>query len=849
MDTTNPTVQNLVPDTGVETGSKSPLEGDSDVDLGASSSSVSEFLEGSWATLSSEEVTSSQLEDLGSSDDGDKDSTGNLSPHHASSVVLSDSEFEPFSDSAYESEELDLPTTGRTYEYVTDQSWTDPDKSTPSHSTLCTEQGSFSRGLGNARTPAHSKASTLTREYLTQLSRYQPADFAEVLEDSQVELVFPRLPGEFGTGSTDTITSTSPLLSVQAQIDAAPKSRSKHHNFRDCSDQQSSEDDYIVLTAASSQPSPRPITRRPDDTAGPTPAAHHAFPTYPLDSRRGDKQGLEFVGGLADGIDQRGKRSFESKLSGVSNNQHAERSGKKHKKPQQKQYSEYPIKSIAQRVLDPDQNGYQRLSLGLAADSTGSFPADDFCDFIENVDARLIGSRTTWPVDQSWLDALSLARSQGLIMVDEPNAFSEDSVLSFSSVSLAVAPSTAASIDRDDAEKDDMAASDATVKAKDTSRITASANNALPHSGRMETVKKIALVASTLLALAVFGARSWSDKQDGSLKSQSSTGEQRASETFSSATVFVTCSTAMQDSGNLACYQCTQVKIEDIPVTSPVQSSHTSSATEASITTSPVFVAATPLSSSKDLSIVYFPEKPIKPVLRKPVRSEPDSTTLHNWQGDQSHGDGYTRCVRPKPTTQTPVNANTGRGTAGHHVKHINPRTMLSIAYGTSNASFLATIIETSLAWTTAIDHAFNNFHHGLVNMGHRLGDTVWTPHRVRNSGRRFLFHHQGSRFFNETDAIKNKVKSEMSDLLANVDQHLQALTIEMNKAVKETRKNLIIAIRDAADAVEKHVGVEIPLPSFVSRDNNCERKKSTVSTWAEKFWQTIHHATVTLVI
>lgn len=463
---------------------KSPLEGDSATDLGASSTSASELLEGSWETLSSEEVTSSQLEDLESSDDGDKDSMGNLSPHNTSSVVHSDSEFEPFSDSAYESEELEAPATGRTYEYVTDQSWTDPDKSTPSNSTLSTMQGSFSRGLASARTPVHSRASTLTREHLTQLSRHQSVEITEILENSQVELVFPRISGEFGAGSTETITSTSPLLSVQAQIDASPKSRPNQGSFRGCSDQQSSEDDYIVLPASSSEPSSHFVTKS-DGTSGGAAASHHAFPTYPFHGRRGDKQGLELVGGLRDRIDQRGKRAFEPKLSGVSGNEYAEQYGKKYKKSQQKRHSEYPIESIAQRVLDPDQNGYQRLSLGLGTDETGSIP-DDFCDFVEDVDEQ-----PTWPLDQSWLDALFLARSQGLNLEEAAGACSANDVLSFSSASLDIVPFTRALSEGDTAERVDMAASDATVKGKETSRSTPTTNNALPQFGRREIVKKM----------------------------------------------------------------------------------------------------------------------------------------------------------------------------------------------------------------------------------------------------------------------------------------------------------------------------------------------------------------------
>ncbi|KAJ9108808.1 hypothetical protein QFC21_000128 [Naganishia friedmannii] len=844
MDTANADVQTATrPDMGKGTGSKSPLAGDSDTDLGASSSSASEFLEGSWATLSSAEVTSSQLEDLGSSDDEEKDSNGQLSPHPASSVMLSDSEFEPFSDSAYESDDPELTTTGKTYEYVTDQSWTDPDKSTPSNSTLSTMQGSFSRGLVSARTPAHSRASTLTRGHLTQLSRYQPVEIAEVLEDSQVELVFPRIPGEFGAGSTDTITSTSPLLSVQDQINASPKSQAKHHNFRDCSDQQSSEDDYIVLPTSSSEPSSRFATK-PDDTtrAAATATAHHAFPTYPFHSRRGEKQGLELVDGIRDGISQRGKRVLEPNVSG---NRHAEQYGKKHKKSQHKQYSEYPIESIAQRVLDPDQNGYQRLSLGLATDVTSSVQ-DEFCDFVENVDGRLLGSRTTWPVDQSWLDALSLARSQGLIMVDEPNACSEADILSFGSVSLAVAPSPAALSARRFNKQEDMATSDATVKGKETARMSSTTNNTLPHSGRLDKVKKIAFMASTVLVMAVFATGSWSQQHD-SLKSQSSSGGHQTSETSNSATVFVTCSTAMQDSGNTACYQCTQVKLDDIPVTSTVQSSSTSSMTAASIPIASVTVTATPTPFGEELLIVPSAEEPFQPVSQNTVRSNPDSPLSHDWQRSRCCEDDLTRDSPTEPVGNTPPDTDADNGR--QHTDMIKGHTLPSILYGTDNASLVTMIVENSLALTTAIDQAFNNFHDGLVNMGHWLGDSVWTHHRIRNSGRRFLFRHQGSRFFNETDAIKHKVKSDMNDLLAIVEQHMQGLTIEIDKAVRETRKSLIIAIRDTADAVEKHVGIEIPLPSFVSRDTNRERTKSTVSTWAEKFWQTIHHATVTLVI
>lgn len=341
--------------------------------------------------------------------------------------------------------------------------------------------------------------------------------------------------------------------------------------------------------------------------------------------------------------------------------------------------------------------------------------------------------------------------------------------------------------------------------------------------------------AASALLVTVMLTRNWSHRQ-GSLHSPTAGSEHQTLEMFSTATVFVTCSTAMHDSGSSACYQCTQVKMDDIPVTSSVQSPLSSSVTEAGLPTSSIIVTATPVPSSKDLLILPSADESIDSlghIWKAPVSS------VHHCRKDQFRGDGHAQGLRSKHEGKTPLNTP---DMDAHRTDIIKRHTLPTILYGTGNASLATMIIENSLALTTAIDQAFNKFHHGLVNMGHWLEDTVWTPHRVRNSGRRLIFRQQGSRFFNETDAIKTKVKSEMNDLLASVEQHLQGLTVEMDKAVKETRKSLIIAIRDTADAVERHVGIEIPLPSFVSRDTNRERTKSTVSTWAEKFWQTMHH-------
>lgn len=410
-------------------GLQTPLEIDTDYD---SSLAGSGFLEGSWATVSSDTGVS-RIDELGSSEDEGEDNASELSPRHTASAVHSESELDAFSDSQYGSDDA-RARHDKTYEYVTDQSWTDPDKSTPSNSTLSTFPGSCSRGLAAARTPVHSRSSTLTRAHLTQHSQYQwidaqaqPATVSQAgLGDSQVELVFPRIAGEFGTGSVDTITSVTPLLPIAGTPMSSSGLQTKEHDFRASASQQLPEDDYIFLAGSSDAPR----SRKPSsEHVASRPTTRHAFPANTVDCRRGEKrEGIDIV---RDGIVERGKHRLYSKLEAVADDAHAEPYRREHN-AKQDQFPECIVREVAGRVIDFDTDGYERLSL---EESSADVSPSHRPQYESMLEARLIGPRTRCPVNQGWLDALSLARSQGLIAVDEPRAFATDDGLSESLVS------------------------------------------------------------------------------------------------------------------------------------------------------------------------------------------------------------------------------------------------------------------------------------------------------------------------------------------------------------------------------------------------------------------------------
>lgn len=418
--------QGMDSDPGESSEDRPPLEIDTDYE--ASSLAGSDFLEGSWATVSSDDAGARAADDLASSEDGDEeDSLSGLSPRHTASAVHSESEFDAFSDSANESED-GQPANSRTYEYVTDQSWTDPDKSTPSNSTLSTVPGSFSRGLANARTPKHSRSSTLTSAHLDEHSRARLVEAQEQsiithLEDSQVELVFPRIAGEFGAGSVDTITSSTPLLPIEEQSNASYEPRPMQHNFRASADQQSSEDDYILLPYIAGSQSQCLVTDNNLD-AGAT--AHHAFSTYPANGRRGEKR--QRIGIVRGGLDERGQRCVDSLVEPLSDDKHAE-SCEGEQNAEQEWIEEQFVREIPERVVDIDADGYERLN------ATDAF-SDSLTDATENLPwdtpqgpssltARLIGIRTKCPVQRDWLEAVSEARSRGQFVID-PSTNSTD---------------------------------------------------------------------------------------------------------------------------------------------------------------------------------------------------------------------------------------------------------------------------------------------------------------------------------------------------------------------------------------------------------------------------------------
>lgn len=387
-----------------------------DTDYAASSIADSD-LEGSWATVSSGDTGTSVLDDLASGDEEENDSLNGLSPLNTASAVHSESEFDAFSDSANESDDAQ-PADSKTYEYVTDQSWTDPEETTPSNSTRSTVPGSFSRGLANARTPKHSRSSTWTEAHLSKHSRKQLAaaqgQSIVQLSDSQVELVFPRIAADFGAESVETITSSTPLLPLTEQSNASSDTRPTQHNFR-VDNQQLPEDDYVLLANSAVGSYSRSLVA--DNNVDSGAAAHHAFSTYPLDGRRGEKrERVEFFG---DGIDQRGKRSFDSSIEPVADDEHPELC-ERQQDAKQEQFTEQLV-GLPERVVDSDTDGYERLNATDAYcdsvdDSTDDLPWES-AGAPSSLTARLIEIRTNCPVQRDWLDAVSEARIRGQIVI------------------------------------------------------------------------------------------------------------------------------------------------------------------------------------------------------------------------------------------------------------------------------------------------------------------------------------------------------------------------------------------------------------------------------------------------
>lgn len=163
-----------------------------------------------------------------------------------------------------------------------------------------------------------------------------------------------------------------------------------------------------------------------------------------------------------------------------------------------------------------------------------------------------------------------------------------------------------------------------------------------------------------------------------------------------------------------------------------------------------------------------------------------------------------------------------------------------------SNTSRVTRLVELSLAMTTAMDHAIRTAHGTLLDILARYNVTWSRTRPIRNSGRRILNNHFGG-LFNETDALKQRLRTEMSELLDTVDHHYQDLSVEVDKKIQQSKAGLVKKLKETADALEKHIGVEIPLPASMARDPGRNRTKTTVSTWAEKFWQTLHHVSLFL--
>ena len=157
-----------------------------------------------------------------------------------------------------------------------------------------------------------------------------------------------------------------------------------------------------------------------------------------------------------------------------------------------------------------------------------------------------------------------------------------------------------------------------------------------------------------------------------------------------------------------------------------------------------------------------------------------------------------------------------------------------------SSTPRLTRFFEQSLAITTAMDMAIRVAHRNMGDFLRKHGITWSEAEQFRHSGRRIVGGHVGD-LFEGTDAFKKRLRTRLSALLEIVDQHSQELSRELNEAIQLSTERLVTTLKETADAVERHISADAPIP-FIGRHPDWNRTKSTVSTWAEKFWQTLHH-------
>lgn len=316
--------------------------------------------------------------------------------------------------------------------------------------------------------------------------------------------------------------------------------------------------------------------------------------------------------------------------------------------------------------------------------------------------------------------------------------------------------------------------------------------------------------------------------------------------------VLVTCTATPESFGQPSHFQCVHVGDADIPVTSSAPEVAVADSWETSSDAEPMDATTVNPEATREQATILVPssvpshcDKNVSPTSVGSVTSTaiPTIPTLNEHADRLSLREEHGEQGRERGSNSPPDHPDDARPrsqiTRDGDWKMLDSQTG-SAGFPVEDASWYDRFFEQSLALTTAMDHAFRSGHDALARLISTYFDTLSKSIPHRNSGRK-LFTGQAAALFEETDALKKRIRSEMSALLEAADQHLQDLALDVDKAVKHSREKIIMAIKEAADGVEKHVGVEIPLP-FVERDPARNRTKSTVSNWAEKFWQTLHH-------
>jgi hypothetical protein len=97
-------------------------------------------------------------------------------------------------------------------------------------------------------------------------------------------------------------------------------------------------------------------------------------------------------------------------------------------------------------------------------------------------------------------------------------------------------------------------------------------------------------------------------------------------------------------------------------------------------------------------------------------------------------------------------------------------------------------------------------------------------------------------RAWEELHQVFNALEFQLAGLRIRSDEAITQAQQASRRTIKTARKGLDNVLRETADILERHTGVEMPLPASV------ERKKSRgppPSSYSEKIQQLFHHVSV----